>query len=604
MNMSATTSPHVTQPPLPRRRFRFAVLRAALPIGVLAGVWAPHYWHYQYDHSPVQAVHVEQAINQPSDQVLDEIGHMPLSVSLGIPAEKIVESAHKIMDGTLTAPTFLDTPMTLRGYPDDFRFGPPTLQLIIASLAIEDLLLEAFEKTHDPRLLQLANERIQAFSRFEKEQHESTDFLWNDHAVAARVSVLARLWRHIRHNPDIDAGQRTEVLSFIVRNGRLLAKPEHFTARTNHGVMQNLGLLQTAAAFPDLPESQAWSQLALDRLALQFPFYVSSEGMVLEHSAEYHFLGTELLAQAVRLSVLTGHPPPAEFTKDLIGTRTVLSKLLRPDGSLPLFGNTQSGHSYSLPSGNTDGSAPTQYLHAPFALPEPGSTLLPLSGYAIWWNGTDPATRSQTTIAWAKQDGHGHKHADETAVMFWSGGTDWITGTGYWPYGTSLTKASYGWDSSNAVHQPGESPVVTRSAHLLSHAEQDGYLFVDVQRTNADGAEFRRQILQIDPQTLLVLDFADKVKGTETNWTVAPPLLLSQTNTPGRYITNAKPDGRRLAISRSSSRPETAQILRGSTSPFAGWVVVDHQPTPSDTLRVVGNESTISSATLFRIALR
>ncbi|MBK9234570.1 MAG: heparinase II/III family protein [Rhodoferax sp.] len=44
------------------------------------------------------------------------------------------------------------------------------------------------------------------------------------------------------------------------------------------------------------------------------------------------------------------------------------------------------------------------------------------------------------------------KHADEGAIYFWSKGTDWLTGVGYWPYGSPLMPAAYGWNGSNALH--------------------------------------------------------------------------------------------------------------------------------------------------------
>ncbi|MFZ2294997.1 MAG: hypothetical protein WAW46_08150 [Polaromonas sp.] len=57
------------------------------------------------------------------------------------------------------------------------------------------------------------------------------------------------------------------------RSGELLAKKSQSTVRSNHGVMQNMALLQISAAFPDFPKTQKWRNLAFGWLL----FSVSKE---------------------------------------------------------------------------------------------------------------------------------------------------------------------------------------------------------------------------------------------------------------------------------------------------------------------------------------
>lgn len=97
--------------------------------------------------------------------------------------------------------------------------------------------------------------------------------------MASRVSVLARTWRHTRARSEIDASVKQMILRLAVRTGYLLAAPDHFTVRTNHGATQNLGLLQLGAAFPFLEEVPAsGGSWAVDRLELQLAYYVSPKG--------------------------------------------------------------------------------------------------------------------------------------------------------------------------------------------------------------------------------------------------------------------------------------------------------------------------------------
>lgn len=594
----------VTAVPVRDRIFNF-LWRSTLPLVVIAAVWIPHFSHYQLDRSPVLLAAMQTSLQTPASAVLDEIASMSLGARLDIGAGKVIEIGEQILAGFLPAPSFLEAPLALQGYPRDYQRGPPTLQLVMATLEVETVLLDAFEQTYDRRFLHLATSRILGFAAHEAAQRQGEGFLWNDHAVAGRISVLVKLWRHVRETADFPAESSRQILSLVERSGRLLAKPSHFTVRTNHGVMQNLALLQIGAAFPALPESGAWRRLALERLNVQLPFYVPREGVVLEHSAGYHLFGAELLSMAVRLSVLNGLTPAPSLADAARNSRLVLARLMRPDGTLPVLGNTDAGGGNAIPIADSGGTGPIQHQRPPHPNPVLGSNLFPVAGYAIWWQANESKQLSQTLIAWAKHDGHGHKHADEGSVLFWSGGVNWVTNTGYWPYGARNAEAAYSWTGSNAAHQPGEEFSGPRSVQLLKTGEASGVSFIDVERRNPDGAQFRRQVLQIDAQTLLVLDFAQGVsKGSEAVWTVDPTLRLSPGATANSFISTPTSDGRHLMISHANHTAARVQIRRGSERPFAGWVVVNGRPTQADALQIVDPASNSANAILFRVASR
>lgn len=563
----------------------------------------PDFLHYRIDRSPVAQEALQASAQAPPPAVLDEISGMALGARLGIPDEKIIGIAEQILAGTLPVPGFLEARLALQGYPIDYQRGPPSLQLVMASLEVERVLLTAFEQTHNRRLLDLATSRVLDFAAHEARQRQGEGFLWNDHAVAGRISVLAKLWRLVRESPDFPVASARQILSLVERSGRLLAKPGQFTVRTNHGVAQNLALLQIAAAFPAFPESGAWRSLALERLMVQLPFYVSREGVILEHSAGYQLFGAELLAMAVRLSVLNGLVPAPSLIDAARNSRLVLAIMMRPDGTLPLLGNTGSGGGNAMPMSQSGGTAPIRHLLPPHPDPVIGNSLFPAAGYAIWWRANESKQFSQTLIAWAKHDGHGHKHADEGSVLFWAGGVDWVTNTGYWPYGERNEKAAYSWTGSNAPHQPGEEFSIPRSVQLLKAGEASGVSFIEVERRNMDGAQFRRQVLQIDSQTWLVLDFSQNVPmGTETIWTVDPALRLLPGATAHSFISTSTSDGRHLTISYSTQTVAKLQIHRASERPFAGWVVVNGKPTQADALQIIDPAAHSASAVLFRVA--
>ena len=85
------------------------------------------------------------------------------------------------------------------------------------------------------------------------------------------------------------------------RTGARLAKPELYNSRTNHGIMQNIGLIQLAVAFPTLPRAEFFKTVGCTRIVKQMRYYVDPEGPVLEHSAGYHEFGRDLLIKAIRV---------------------------------------------------------------------------------------------------------------------------------------------------------------------------------------------------------------------------------------------------------------------------------------------------------------
>lgn len=575
--------------------------RILAPLALLWSIAWPEYSHFRIERTDAPTNALSAHASMPSVELLDELANMNLAVSLGIPIDRRADFAKQILDGQLIAPQFLSEPASLTGWPADLHLGGPTFQLILASLALEELLLEEFERTNENRFLSAARERILLFADWEKQQREPVAFLWNDHAIAARVPVLIRLWRHVRNDPNSAPDQLRSLVELIERSGKLLSKDSLFTARTNHGVMQNIALMQLSAAFPHLPEASQWLSLAMQRLELQLPFYVSKEGVVLEHSAEYHVFGNELLALAVRLAYLNGYPPSQSLVNSLLKASEFTKILMRPDGTLPIFGNTVAGISSTQIAAGSLATTPVSKIGPPFPESDFGSALFPISGYAIWWNkGT---SLSQTVVAWAKHDRHGHKHADEPSVNFWSKGYDWISGTGYWPYGDQNFSNANGWLGSNAPHEENEKANSLRDSNLLSSGENDGFRFIELETKRDHGFSVRRQILQLQPETLLVLDFFSQAKEpVQTVWTMDPRIALSHLENDS-YVGKVAGSAAQIAVSFASHPSSKMDIAsyRGSQFPFAGWVVTHHLPTAAPALLTRLNNSSGVIATLISL---
>lgn len=569
--------------PWPRRLLLWGLpLHAALCLGAgMAIVWGPLWLHWRVDPQPVPPQVIEAGRRQPDDRVLATVAETSMTTDHPLRGDDAVTVARRwLATGELALPHL----PVIRADPgfdrSDLSQGVPVQHIFTASLILPDLLLRAHEHAPNPAFVAAALRYTRGFILFEESVLVPRDYERNSHATANRASVLARLWKHVRAAPDYEADTGRLVHLHAQRLGALLSKPSTFIAATNHGVMQNIGLLQLAAAFPALPEAAAWRSLALQRLTMQLPGWISPEGTVLEHSSGYHFHGVVLSGYVVKLLEASGQPVPPEWAEAHARARDFMATLQRPDRTLPPYGNTFR-YAWRLPSVlGVDEATWERELHE-----RPAFTRhYPLGGHAVWWDprsAAGPATH--THLPWGHFAGHGHRRAQELSLLVWSAGTEWSTNTGYWPSGDLPgIRMTDGWSGSNAPHVVGEGDILERRGRLLSQAEAEGLRFIDLEREAPAGADgtlrIRRQVLQLDGSHWIVLDsHADPLqRALRVLWTSAPE--TSQRRGVGLQWHIERPGSPvAMALHVQGSPGFSVAPLRGSTEPFGGWVAFDRR---------------------------
>lgn len=568
-------------------------LAVLLLASALGAVWWPVLSHYHVPTPVVPAEQVERHSRVPSDETLAEIAEQSLIADHPIGGEQAVVLARRILHGRLELPH--SPPLDIRpGFSlEDLGRGNGWQQLGLASLIVPDLLLRAFETTGDTKFLDAARTYVLHFVEVEAGRFLPRGELWNGHAIATRVGILARFWKAERRRVPMDDRMARLVLAHVVRCAELLSKPSMFVVATNHGVMHNVGLLQVAVAFPGLPRAAEYRRLAIARLHEQMGFYVNGEGVVLEHSAGYHFHGVVMLSYVVRLLEMLGEPVPKEWLDKRDAAMAVFARLQRPDGTLPSFGNTMT-YRWRLPA-FVQGLPVTARSRR--AAEGATTTLYPVAGYAIASDQArvSPPIQVQTVVPWSRFGGHGHANAQEMSLLIWADGVDWITNSRYWPTDAQWgERQARGWAGGNAPHVVGEAADGERETVLLASADARGLRVLDLQRRHAaEGVVVRRQIVQLGATRWLVFDsYADPARRPlRVLWSTYPGVAMSGPEaTPGG-------EGQRVELRRNSAstwlslevRPSTTVAVHsrlGERDPFAGWVSVDRSAVPTHALDV------------------
>jgi len=585
------------------------LLCAAGPLVLLAAIWLPEIGHHYVPSKVVSFETIAAGRKKVPDAALDEIRKYYLLPRGWKDDTEIIGVAQKLMQGRAELPGFRPISVYLPFDPADLTRGAELWQLQFAGLVVPEVLLEAYRRTEREEYFFAARDSILAFGRYEKGAWVDRGFLWNDHAVAARVRTLADFWAIYRHRSDYDPDTAQAIWNFAARTGAILAKPDNFTFATNHGVMQNLALWQLCIAFSTLESCSEYDQLALRRLTDQMAFYVAPDGAILEHSAEYLDFGVYLEGLSLRYATLLKLSPPKDWKRRYELSESFYADIRRPDGSLPMFGD-------AMLDPKLKGIAVTREDHgAGFTALEPAkdwrpsndSQIYPISNYGVLWEGlkTWPAEESlaQAFLVASYFPGHGHKHADELSVLFWAGGQNWWTGSGYWPYDDPGRLYAEGWQGSNAPHLAGESARSERKSSISRFGRGNGVAAVEMDRQGPGTLVVKRLVVHVSPDIWIVTDsFSGTAESKiQTLWTTAPGVHVSPGARSNEYLLSF---GNGVSLGTAFLGGERFHLTRyfGSHDPFAGWVATREGPEPAEAFQTEQNGEHAYAFLVWRVA--
>jgi len=354
--------------------------------------------------------------------------------------------------------------------------------------------------------------------------------------------------------------------------------PTHWQGPWNHGLVQDLKLMQIGCAYPATAfggDALRWRKIADQQILSSFydsprlgPS-IDTQGVVNEQALEYERYVKDLWDGGKPELKACGYPLPADIRARIAKMPEFLAEATQPDGNLVQIGDT--------------------YQEAPFVSPKPRLPALPLvsvyqAGYVFGRDRWGPGGTFYSLRFGPARQVHGHD--DHMGLTYYSRGRNLIVNAGHVGYENDLYRdyirspeAASTFISPTGHFYPSQPTSLTTDRIA---ATSQYYQLTD----QAIGGYRTRSVYVHDrPDFMLVLDEATGNSSYQQLWHLDPSLTVTSANAGGAIAT--APAVAATATSRAVpatalhlvripvSGPGTAgptTVVKGRINPYQGWV--------------------------------
>lgn len=310
-----------------------------------------------------------------------------------------------------------------------------------ASFNFMPAVLGYYQDTKDVRALDFGITAIQSWceARLGLRDYE---FANHDHATALRAENALYL-KALLVQGELAEETWSGIRRFILDEASRLAEESFYSEHTNHGIEQSRILAFVAYAFPKAKLSNDWWDIASSRLEKELSFAFTPEGVHVENSPAYHLFVCNAFLKTV-------YALPPERTAEL--RRTVdktmskamhfATQMVRPDGLLPIIGDTQLASPTNCFWPYAGDLAFEEFLYAASkgergTSPRRSVGAFPKSGYLVVrdrWGGNPHQFQSAFHLI-MKCGWHSpyHRHDDDLNIVLYYG-EDWLVDGGLHSY--------------------------------------------------------------------------------------------------------------------------------------------------------------------------
>lgn len=270
------------------------------------------------------------------------------------------------------------------------------------------------------------------------------EFSWGDHTIAYRLRRMVALYLMLREQEMLDERSAGIILQMVhVHTRMLLEEREVRNRRSNHALDQAQALFMSGMAFPFLEYSRPVVEEAHDRAMAEADFLIGPDGVQTENSPAYHqWVPVKVFSLITAMSEHLDEPFPEDLKARMSGAARFATWITRPDGTLPMIGDTGRGsRSRFRAEPSVERGIRQQLEYAKSGgkrgeAPEAGIAYFEESGYLIYRNAWSRGLQNDDVHLVFKCGflSHGHRHGDDGSFVLYGYGSDWLTDAGMYGY--------------------------------------------------------------------------------------------------------------------------------------------------------------------------
>jgi hypothetical protein len=172
------------------------------------------------------------------------------------------------------------------------------------------------------------------------------------HGQEVALRIISWIWSYyfFCDSPSFGVEDQIEFLKSLYLQTDFLNK--HLSDTTslthNHIISETAGLAMMAILFPEFKRSKAWWKNGVDRLQRELKRQICNDGVSGETSTNYHFFVLDSFLQIWILRKKNGFRSSSEMDQMLEKMIEFSMYVCRPDGTLPIIGDSDSGRSIRL----------------------------------------------------------------------------------------------------------------------------------------------------------------------------------------------------------------------------------------------------------------
>lgn len=299
-------------------------------------------------------------------------------------------------------------------------------------------------KTNDIVLQEVINNIVE-FSDFKNEvSSKSNKMLWHDHATALRLKNLTFIFQYLVGNRFILSGETIYglILDLIKEHIAKLMDECFYSKHTNHGFDQAIYLYQSALELEYILKLNNEIVIAEERILDEILFAFCADGGHKENSPAYLNFGVKQCLMVLDVMKRYNRENVNVYRiKDIVDKSTeVLAFITRPDGYLPLIGDTSLYKVTDIFGVYKPNNYPLFKYSITKGLsgvkPNKNNLILEEAGYAIYrstWNQECFLDSVFLTLKAGYKSNY-HRHDDDLSITLFAYNEDWFIDGGIYKY--------------------------------------------------------------------------------------------------------------------------------------------------------------------------